>query len=314
MANSCLMPGVKPVDTPLSDSPTRVSTANEEIGQERTKIYEIQVKISTVYSLALALHRSLFTSTDPFKQVQRELCPLIVALGHVGRVFNAITDRRYPQIASDLDQCVDTLQHLGMLKLQGDGLVSIPHNKSGISDLSGRLKDIRVQLTSNTQSLNRWNVDSIRDAQRNIKMPLEAFVKSVENDSSRASVTWNSLLLSGDQNMWRELRGEFKDVGISDENYVINLDFIISRLTRATFGGNIPDTNTARQASMEITDFTIVEPPNFISSISSSPNATSERINEKQREPFHHPARNLSFQLKGALTWSKGKKGGESEI
>ena len=90
---------------------------------------------------------------------------------------------------------------------------------------------------------------------------LDKCLRNIWCDKQNDSVVWDSSLRSGDHDAWRQLRGELRDVGISDDSYCINDDFIISQMKDANFGSNSPHLITARHGSMDISDFTKIGPP-----------------------------------------------------
>lgn len=121
-----------------------------------------------------------------------------------------------------------------------------------------------------------------RTAQNELEKPLRNFADSIAWDklNSSSSVVWNPSLLSGDRNAWKQLRAELRAAGVSDESYLVNMEFIVSHFKDTEFGGNIPDIDIARYASMDINDFTKIEPPNFRFSISSTPNGSNDSAME----------------------------------
>lgn len=121
-----------------------------------------------------------------------------------------------------------------------------------------------------------------RAAQNELEKPLRNFAENISWDklNSSTSIVWNPALQSGDRAAWKQLRTELRAAGVNDESFLVNMECLVSHLKGTEFGGNIPDINTVRYASIDINDFTKIEPPNFRFSISSAANGSNDSAME----------------------------------
>ncbi len=141
--------------------------------------------------------------------------------------------------------CLDCLLDLEALLRKHHSLGT--KTKRGIERLGWekeKVSDMRQRLIANTGLLNAFNISLTRSSQARIEALLRGFLEDHKAQRHEASILSLDTVLSiqqGDDDVWKDLKNELENAGITEEQITENKQFITEWIVNAIQSGGLQE-------------------------------------------------------------------------